>query len=226
MDLRVFSQQNRERCESKTGFNHSLSAWSTSDWIVAVLGELGEAANVVKKLNRARDGVAGNDTDVTQLREELKCELADTFIYLDLLVQHVGFQLSEIVPGVYNRKSEKIGYKTKMVENPINVERVIRIESQLLMWLAGQPLHNGQSSGRGECTPDFACCDPDLLEEPDKRIAYVLSRLRDCVVGTMRSEEPSYGEEIDLPTQEILVRGVSRWFDDLILDTCPETRNG
>lgn len=55
-----FSKANRERCESPDGFNHDLNSWSTSDWITAVMGELGEAANVVKKLNRVRDGIPGN----------------------------------------------------------------------------------------------------------------------------------------------------------------------
>jgi len=54
-----FSEANRKRCEHPKGFNHKLDSWSTSDWMTATLGELGEAANIVKKLNRVHgDGGA------------------------------------------------------------------------------------------------------------------------------------------------------------------------
>ncbi len=55
-----FAAVNRHRSESPKGFNSPLGAWSLSDWMTATLGELGEAANVVKKLNRHRDGMPGN----------------------------------------------------------------------------------------------------------------------------------------------------------------------
>jgi NTP pyrophosphatase (non-canonical NTP hydrolase) len=62
MDLNTFSVNNRERCESPQGFNHQLTDWSLSDWMTALTGEVGEAANIVKKLNRIRDNIAGNPT--------------------------------------------------------------------------------------------------------------------------------------------------------------------
>lgn len=110
MDLREFSRMNRERCQAPDGFNHQLDSWSTSDWFTAVLGELGEAANIAKKLNRARDGVPGNTASEIELRVQLQRELADTFIYLDLLAQSIGADLSEIVPIVFDMKSKEIGF--------------------------------------------------------------------------------------------------------------------
>ena len=114
MDLQEFSRANRERCESPSGFNHELMSWSTSDWFTALVGELGEAANIAKKLNRVRDGIPGNDESPDELRVKLGRELADTFIYLDLLAQSVGVQLSRVVPLVFDAKSEKIGYATRL----------------------------------------------------------------------------------------------------------------
>lgn len=38
-----FSGANRVRCESSEGFNHPLNGWSSSDWMTAILGELGES---------------------------------------------------------------------------------------------------------------------------------------------------------------------------------------
>lgn len=107
MNLEHFSKVNRERCEQ--GFHHKLSDWSLSDWMTAILGELGEAANIAKKLNRIRDGIPGNKETEAELRAKFKRELADTFIYLDLAAQSEGFVLSDVVPHVFNAKSEEIG---------------------------------------------------------------------------------------------------------------------
>ena len=52
LSLGEFSRINRRRCESELGFGHKLSDWSLSDWMTATTGELGEAANIAKKINR------------------------------------------------------------------------------------------------------------------------------------------------------------------------------
>ena len=114
MDLETFSRKNRERCESPQGFNHKLTDWSLSDWLTATVGELGEAANVVKKLNRVRDGVPGNKESEAQLRARLLQELADTFIYLDLLLQRVGAEPARVVRDVFNAKSDEVGCRIKL----------------------------------------------------------------------------------------------------------------
>lgn len=110
MNLSEFSRANRQRCESPHGFNHALNSWSLSDWFTATLGELGEAANVAKKLNRVRDGVRGNKESVGELHSQLVRELCDTFIYLDLLSQAAGVDLSKAVPQIFVAKSREIGY--------------------------------------------------------------------------------------------------------------------
>ena len=109
MDLNTFSQKNRERCESPEGFNHRLTDWSVSDWMTAIMGELGEAANIAKKLNRVRDGIPGNDETPEELKAHLARELADTFIYLDLTFQRLGIDFPATVAEVFNAKSEKVG---------------------------------------------------------------------------------------------------------------------
>lgn len=109
MILEEFSQKNRQRCESPDGFNHQLADWSLSDWMTAITGELGEAANVVKKLNRVRDGIPGNRETPDELRDKLVRELADVFIYLDLMFQRVGVNAGLVIAKVFNEKSEQIG---------------------------------------------------------------------------------------------------------------------
>ena len=110
MTFRQFQTANRERCESPQGFAHKLESWSTSDWMTATMGELGEAANIVKKLNRVRDGIPGNAESEYELRAALKDEIADVFIYLDLMAQSLGFSLESAVAVKFNRTSRKIGY--------------------------------------------------------------------------------------------------------------------
>lgn len=110
MEMKEFAKRNKLRCESGNGFNHSLSSWSLSDWMTATVGELGEAANVAKKLNRVRDGIPGNDKSEAELRAALADELADTFIYLDLLSQSQGICLADAVNVKFSKTSTKIGY--------------------------------------------------------------------------------------------------------------------
>jgi NTP pyrophosphatase (non-canonical NTP hydrolase) len=110
MDLKAFSLANRARCESEQGFNHSIHGWTLSDWMTATVGELGEAANVIKKLNRVRDGIPGNKETHYELQAMLAEELADAFIYLDLMCQARGIDLSEAVMSKFDKTSKKIGY--------------------------------------------------------------------------------------------------------------------
>lgn len=110
MDFNTFSNANVKRCESPEGFNHGLGSWSLSDWMTAVTGELGEAANIAKKLNRVRDGIPGNKETPDQLRAALRDEVADVFIYLDLLAQSEGFTIESAVKDKFDRTSAKIGY--------------------------------------------------------------------------------------------------------------------
>lgn len=105
-----FSVRNRKRCEAPNGFNHPLKSWSLSDWFVAVIGELGEAANIAKKLNRVRDGVPGNKETPEVLRIKLENEIADAYVYMDLLCQREGIDLERAVERVFAAKSAEIGY--------------------------------------------------------------------------------------------------------------------
>ena len=112
--LEKFSYRNRRRCESPNGFNHLLSDWSLSDWMVALTGEVGEANNFVKKLNRIRDNIPGNkdgERDKGKLLLELKKELADIYIYLDLIIQKLDCTLPTIVEEKFKETSEKVGYE-------------------------------------------------------------------------------------------------------------------
>jgi NTP pyrophosphatase (non-canonical NTP hydrolase) len=120
-----FSEVNRLRCESPDGFSHPLDSWSTSDWFTALLGELGEAANVAKKLNRVRDGVKGNRETADALRVKLRQELGDAFVYLDLLAQHEGFNIGAAAVEVFDAKSEELSCSIRITASGSEAERAI-----------------------------------------------------------------------------------------------------
>lgn len=78
--------------------------------MTATTGELGESANIIKKLNRERDGVRGNKATEPELWNRLASELADVYIYLDLLAQAAGIDLESAVIETFNAKSAEISY--------------------------------------------------------------------------------------------------------------------
>lgn len=77
------------------------SDWSLNDWLTAVVGELGEAANVLKKIRRG-------DFTIDQARPELADELADVLTYLDILASQCGINLGKATIDKFNRVSQKV----------------------------------------------------------------------------------------------------------------------
>lgn len=73
-------------------------------------GEVGEACNVVKKLERERLGIAGSRDTIEHLAEEL----ADILICADLLAMDAGIDLQAAVAAKFNATSEKVGLRTKL----------------------------------------------------------------------------------------------------------------
>lgn len=86
---------NLSRCEAAF---HPLDAWSYQDWVLAMIGEAGEACNAVKKIKR------GDGTEA-----ELAKELADVVIYADLLAARAGIDLGKAVREKFNEVSERRG---------------------------------------------------------------------------------------------------------------------
>ena len=106
-----------------------------------------------------------------------------------------------------------------MTINPAAAERKMRVESQLLFWLGGKSLHNGQAKGRGKCCPDFSCCDKRLSMTLDGKIKLTLSVLKERLIEHIRSSEVDYGEELDIESQELICAWIEKWFDNLSFDT-------
>lgn len=76
--------------------------WSLSDWMCATAGEVGEAANIVKKVLRG-------DFTIDEARPELAKELADVALYLDLVANLAGIDLGKAVLEKFNEVSVRVG---------------------------------------------------------------------------------------------------------------------
>jgi NTP pyrophosphatase (non-canonical NTP hydrolase) len=91
-----------------------LNSWSLSDWAVALAGETGELCNVVKKLNRVRDGLPGNKETPEALKAALADEVADVFLYLDLFARAAGFNIEDAIRKKFNETSARVGFPERL----------------------------------------------------------------------------------------------------------------
>lgn len=103
------------------GLAHSKadgSDWSPAQWLQAVVGELGEFANIRKKYERG-------DLTFNQYEAEAKKELADVQIYLDLLAKRAldhrdgiahtsGVDLGQAVIDKFNEVSVRVGSTVRL----------------------------------------------------------------------------------------------------------------
>lgn len=78
------------------------SDWSPAQWLQAVVGEVGEYANLRKKFERG-------DVDAETFKAEASKELADVVIYLDLLAAQIGIELGAAVMAKFNEVSKRVG---------------------------------------------------------------------------------------------------------------------
>lgn len=77
------------------------SDWDRADWLEAVVGELGEYANISKKFRRG-------DITEKEFKELGSKELADVQTYLDILAFQIGVNLAEATRQKFNEVSERV----------------------------------------------------------------------------------------------------------------------
>lgn len=78
-----------------------------SDWSNALAGETGELCNVIKKIRRLQTGASTqyNTPPIDELIQKLKDEIADVFLYLDLVAYYFDLELEECIFPKFNRVS-------------------------------------------------------------------------------------------------------------------------
>ncbi len=93
------------------------SDWSPAQWLQALVGELGEYANVRKKYERG-------DISERQFMAFAKDELADVQTYLDLLAYQLRIDLDEALISKWNRVSERVGSRIRIELDGSNWYRI------------------------------------------------------------------------------------------------------
>lgn len=107
-------ETNLARCKRwHPGFPND--GWTGADWSNAVAGEVGELCNVVKKLRRSDMGIVGKaDSDRATLMAMLANEMADVFLYLDLLSSFYGVHLPSAIAGKFDAVSRREGWPERL----------------------------------------------------------------------------------------------------------------
>lgn len=83
------------------------SDWSLAEWMNAVAGELGEAANIIKKVRRG-------DLTIEEARPLLSEEFADIVTYLDITSMQAGIDLGEATMDKFNKVSKRVGSNIRL----------------------------------------------------------------------------------------------------------------
>jgi NTP pyrophosphatase (non-canonical NTP hydrolase) len=84
--------------------------------MTACVGELGEAANVLKKVRRG-------DLTLDEARPKLTMEFADVVIYLDIMTKQAGIDLGQAVMETFNAKSVKVGSRVRLAADDWHYEK-------------------------------------------------------------------------------------------------------
>jgi NTP pyrophosphatase (non-canonical NTP hydrolase) len=109
--VRTFQQINAAR---SARWMAGSPGWTTLEIAGELAGEVGELANVCKKLRRSELGVPGNKISDAELMAQAKSEAADVFIVLMLTASKLGFDLEDAVRETFNRKSEQMGFPERL----------------------------------------------------------------------------------------------------------------
>ena len=89
-----------------------IESWSASDWMTAIVGELGELASLIKMRNRERDGLPGNKFSPTD--KQIGEEAADVLTYLDLFCAMHGIDLARAAVMKFNEVSARVGFPDRI----------------------------------------------------------------------------------------------------------------
>lgn len=124
ISLNQFEVLNVQRCKRWHNGPQGIDEWSLTDWFTAMTGELGEAANVVKKLRRIQGNLANiNEGDrqiigIAEAAGKAQHELADTFIYMVIVAHQLtkmgAPEFSQAIRKAFNAKSREYGFPERV----------------------------------------------------------------------------------------------------------------
>ena len=107
MDLQCAADARLVEITKKLGEDHGDN-WSLNDWIVAVTGELGEFADISKKVRRG-------DLTLEQAKPELRLEFADILAYLIYLGNKLDIDIGDAFKEKWNIIGHRLDLPTKEI---------------------------------------------------------------------------------------------------------------
>jgi NTP pyrophosphatase (non-canonical NTP hydrolase) len=112
--FRSISAINRRR--ARRWHPRGLEDWSVLEWAGAMAGEAGEAANAAKKVRRLEQRLRQRKgpVDMADAIRKLAGEVADTYLYLDLLCARVGIDFRAAIVEKFNEVSEREGFPERL----------------------------------------------------------------------------------------------------------------
>jgi NTP pyrophosphatase (non-canonical NTP hydrolase) len=111
MTVSRFQQINAER---SARWMAGSPGWTTLEVAGELAGEVGELANVCKKLRRSEMGVPGNKVSDDELLRQARGEMADVLIVLGLVASKLGIDLEDAVRETFNAKSKQMGFPERL----------------------------------------------------------------------------------------------------------------
>lgn len=114
VSLRSLQRLNESRSDK---WHDGGTPWTGADWSNEMMGEGGEAANVVKKIRRLETSVQARPTETGfhQLQEKLAHEIADVVICAGLLASYYGIDLADAVATKFNKTSIEHGFPERLL---------------------------------------------------------------------------------------------------------------
>ena len=82
-------------------YKDGIDTWTLSQWMNALTGEVGEVANIFKKIDRG-------DLTLEETREEIGKELGDIMTYLMFVSMRARINLGEVTVRKFNEVSERV----------------------------------------------------------------------------------------------------------------------
>lgn len=93
------------------------SDWTLLEWAGALAGEVGELANILKKVRR------GDLPMDLRTKMEIAREIADVQIYLDLLAFVAGVDLALATAAKFNETSRKVGSSVRITSDGVAIRK-------------------------------------------------------------------------------------------------------
>ncbi len=166
------------------------SDWSPAQWLQAVIGELGEYANVMKKVERG-------DLTFEEAKPLIEKELADVMTYLDILAFRVGVDLAKATEQKFNEVSERVGCSLRIENNEVVRKEIKAEEFKLPVTVTNKELREVAGKlGSGELTTFSINNRKSYVPETKKDLQEELAKIKENVKARIQSGRTKWGTSI------------------------------